>query len=503
MKNKKILIGMVLVLLLLLTTGLSYAYFSTAVKGNDNTKDVVVEAGTLKLTYTDGPAINVQYIKPGWSTTKEVSVKNNGTLDAYYNVIWQSLTNGITNDELVLSATCQRLNSSGTVEGTCDSISQAPIRDTAISKNISIESGVTHKYTFTILFKETNANQNYNQGKEFNGVLGIEENKEDSSNIVNCTYNGELTQGATFTQGNFTYHYKEKMYTGTNSPVWSSIDEDGWGVILTNPNLTESIDTSEVCTYINSKPIISMSGMFVDSKSTSINLSKLNTSNAIYMDHMFENSIATVLNLESFDTSNVTDMSNMFSESQATTINLSNFDTSNVTDMRYMFAGSQVSVLNLSNFDTRNVTDMSWMFAGSEATTINLSNFDTSNVTDMRYMFVGSQATTINLSNFDTRNVAEMSGMFNFCSTTILDLSSFDTSNVVSMEVMFADSNNLKTIYASDKFKDDNISNSEGMFSGCTSLVGGAGTAYDEDYIDFTYARIDGGQDEPGYFTAK
>ena len=182
MKDNKILIGTALVLLLLLTTGLSYAYFSTAVKGNDNAKDVVVEAGTLKLTYTDGPAINAQYIKPGWTTTKEVSVKNNGTLDAYYNIIWQSLTNGITNDELVLSATCQRLNTSGTVEGTCDSISQAPISDMTIAKNISIESGITHKYTFTILFKETNANQNYNQGKKFSGVLGIEEYKADFTN---------------------------------------------------------------------------------------------------------------------------------------------------------------------------------------------------------------------------------------------------------------------------------------------------------------------------------
>ena len=177
MKDNKILIGTALVLLLLLTTGLSYAYFSTSVKGNDNAKDMVVEAGTLKLTYTDGPAINVQNIKPGWSTTKEVTVKNNGTLDTNYNIIWQSLINEITNDELVLSATCQRLNSTGTVEGTCNAISQAPISDTTIARKISIESGITHKYTFTILFKETNANQNYNQGKKFSGVLGIEEYK--------------------------------------------------------------------------------------------------------------------------------------------------------------------------------------------------------------------------------------------------------------------------------------------------------------------------------------
>ena len=177
MKDKKIYLGIGLAFLLLVTISLSYAYFSIKVSGNDNAKDMVVNAGTLSLVYTDGPAINAQYIKPGWSTTKEVSVKNTGTLDTNYNIIWQSLVNEIINDELVLSATCQRLNSAGTVEGTCNSIPQAPISDTTIARKISIESGITHKYTFTILFKETNANQNYNQGKEFNGVLGIEEYK--------------------------------------------------------------------------------------------------------------------------------------------------------------------------------------------------------------------------------------------------------------------------------------------------------------------------------------
>ena len=176
-KDKMTLFVTGMFLLLIMTTGLSYAYFSASVKGNENAKDMVVEAGTLSLVYTDGPEIKAQNIKPGWSTTKEVSVKNNGTLDTNYNVIWQSLTNEIINNDMVISATCQRLNSAGTVEGTCESISQAAISDMTIAKRVSIESGITHKYTFTILFKETNADQNTNQGKKFNGVLGIEEYK--------------------------------------------------------------------------------------------------------------------------------------------------------------------------------------------------------------------------------------------------------------------------------------------------------------------------------------
>ena len=176
-KDKMTLFVTGMFLLLIMTTGLSYAYFSESISGNENAKNVVVEAGTLSLVYTDGAEIKAQNIKPGWSTTKEVSVKNTGTLEANYNIIWQSLTNEITNNDMVISATCQRLNASGTVEGTCESISQAAISDMTIAKKISIESGITHKYTFTILFKETNADQNYNQGKEFNGVLGIEEYK--------------------------------------------------------------------------------------------------------------------------------------------------------------------------------------------------------------------------------------------------------------------------------------------------------------------------------------
>ena len=177
MKDKKIYLGVGLAFLLLMTISLSYAYFSTNVSGNDNAKDVVVNAGTLSLVYTDGPEINVENIRPGKTITKEVSVKNTGTLDTEYNIVWQELSNEITNNEMLVSATCVRLNASGVVEGTCNAIAESAISSNTIQKNISIESGITHKYTFTITFKEIDADQNYNQGKKFSGVLGIEEYK--------------------------------------------------------------------------------------------------------------------------------------------------------------------------------------------------------------------------------------------------------------------------------------------------------------------------------------
>lgn len=59
---------------------------------------------------------------------------------------------------------------------------------------------------------------------------------------------------------------------------------------------------------------------------------------------------------------------------------------------------------------------------------------------------------------------------------------------------------NLTTIYAQKDFADYNNTN---VFRGCTSLVGGAGTTYDANHIDGTYARIDNRPTRPGYLTYK
>ena len=478
MKDKKYIYITLTIIFLLAALGISYAWFNAVIKGNDTAKEQSVITGNLELTFTDDTEVTLPNAIPGDSYTKTISVKNTGTLDAKYNLVWQELTNEITNDELVIEATCKRLNSSNTEEGTCESISQTPIKSNTIKKNISIEPSVTHEYTIKVTFLDTGSLQDYNKNKTFEGKLGI---NESAVKAVYCTYDEELTKGATFVQGNFTYHYKEKMYEIVTGGIaaekrWYAINEDGWGVILTNPNSTEPIDTSEVCTYINGKPIVSMSGMFDGSQATSINLSTLDTSNVIYMD-------------------------NMFNESKATTLDLSSFNTSKVTNMRGMFAETKTTTLDVSSFNTSNVTNMEIMFAGSQATTLDLSNFDTSNVEEMNRMFDTSQVATLDLSNFNTSNVTNMDGMFTGSQVTTLDLSSFDTSNVIRMNYMFIDSSKLKTIYASDKFVDDSLNESDSMFLGCTSLVGGAGTTYDEEHTDYTYAHIDGGVDNPGYFT--
>ena len=68
---------------------------------------------------------------------------------------------------------------------------------------------------------------------------------------------------------------------------------------------------------------------------------------------------------------------------------------------------------------------------------------------------------------------------------------------------MFKDCKHLETIYAGNDWNVDGVSESSEMFLGCDHLVGGQGTAYDENHVDAARAHIDGGPDDPGYLTGK
>ena len=283
-------------------------------------------------------------------------------------------------------------------------------------------------------------------------------------------------------------------------------------------NVTDMSNMFEDCSGLTSldvsnfdtSNVIDMGSMFGGcSGLTSLDLSNFDTSNATNMSWMFSGcSGLTSLDVSNFDTSNVTEIGGLFSGcSGLTSLDVSKFDTSNVTNMWEMFSGcSGLTSLDVSNFDTSNVTYMQSMFSGcSGFTSLDVSNFNTSNVTMMWEMFSGcSGLTNLDLSNFNTSNVIYMGGMFSGCSgLTSLDVSNFNTSNVTSMFKMFYGCSGLTTIYAGDKWKTANVTDGESAFFGCENLVGGKGTKYDAEYVDYTYARIDGGADAPGYFSVK
>ena len=69
---------------------------------------------------------------------------------------------------------------------------------------------------------------------------------------------------------------------------------------------------------------------------------------------------------------------------------------------------------------------------------------------------------------------------------------------------MFQLCHNLQTIYVGSGWTTTALTYSVDMFTDCDELKGGKGTTWkDTNPTDKTYARIDGGTSNPGYFTYK
>ena len=263
-----------------------------------------------------------------------------------------------------------------------------------------------------------------------------------------------------------------------------------------------------------------MSEMFYGCKNLdSINLSNFNTANVTKMNGMFSacESLKS-LDLSGFNTSEVTDMNGIFNQCKSLTdINFgANFNTGKVTDMRAMFRLCEsLTSLDLSRFNTESVLLMggvnSGMFDGcSSLTALDLSGFNTGSVGCMSEMFQNCSAlSTLDISSFNTSQVSEMNSMFENCSSlTELDLSSFEMGET-NVTQMFGNCSNLTTIYvASDanwsNVNDDNSGqlDSPNIFGGCINLKGGSNTLCTGTNIGKDFAKIDGGTNDPGYFTS-
>ncbi len=154
----------------------------------------------------------------------------------------------------------------------------------------------------------------------------------------------------------------------------------------------------------------------------------------------------------------------------------------------------------------RPTTTWSWFYSMTNLQSITgMSYLNTSEVTNMSWMFgFCTILPSLDVSSFNTANVTNMSCVFYGCaSITSLNLSSFNTSRVANMNYMFYGCTNLRTIYVGSGWSTAAVTYSDDMFWNCTSLVGGMGTTYDDSHIDKTYAHIDGGTSNPGYFTEK
>ena len=167
--------------------------------------------------------------------------------------------------------------------------------------------------------------------------------------------------------------------------------------------------------------------------------------------------------------------------------------------MWFYLCGNLNQVEGIKNLNTKEVTDMADMFYECrDLSSLDVSGFNTEKVTDMSEMFYECiSLKLLDVAKFNIANVKSMSNMFNNCQNLAsLNVTNFNTANVTNMQGMFYSCSALTTIYASDKFVTDQVTDGSNMFSNCTNLKGFIDYKNNSDKTDHIFANY-----KTGYFS--
>ena len=375
---------------------------------------------------------------------------------------------------------------------------------------------------------------------------------------ANCGTDGYFTSGCGYAEydnatGTLTFRYKGvkpagayDLNEGANTPEWrrEQFDDNYGGKIyiskvvfdasFANARPTSCYKWFDGCQKLteikgienlNTQNVADMSSMFSDcQKLTSLDLSNFNTANVKYMRSMFKNcsALTGIFASNKFVTDMVINGSDMFSGCDKL-----------IGAIKYIGSQTDHHYANYENgyfspeggfpayavFDgcTRTLTFGRGLSKPAGAYDLNEGNnepgwltqkeniykvvFDASfanaRPTSCYYWFSGcSKLTDIEgIENLNTENVTNMNSMFDRCSAlTSLDLTNFNTAKVSDMSYMFMGCSALTTIFVSDKFVTDQVTDGRDMFHMCINLIGAI--EYDGSKSDHTYANY-----ENGYFS--
>ena len=180
-RNTKLYLMLIVMLVLVVGFGVSYAYFSSPIDNNDS--GVNVGSGKLEVEYADetGGNIVISNVYPRekeW-VTKEFTIKGTNTtnLAAFYKIKMVIDNNGF--EALALHYTLDSVNTDNN-GNIIPSISKEYIAsdDIVLGQGYFANTGTNskeHKYTLKIYFKDTGEDQNYLQEAKFAAHLVVEE----------------------------------------------------------------------------------------------------------------------------------------------------------------------------------------------------------------------------------------------------------------------------------------------------------------------------------------
>lgn len=194
-KNVIFLTVVAIATLLVAVVGATFAYFSTQVQSNVTDNNNKVDIGTAKLSSVPmiifdvtGNKINMANAVPGDSGSSSFTIENSSDIDLSYNISWKDVVSTFNEadedyegsapdaqaDELKYTVSCTATMEGSTPVSKTDIT--APLTDGPIASNLVVKAKDTATCNITVNFIETNANQNYNQGRSFTGTINVDAN---------------------------------------------------------------------------------------------------------------------------------------------------------------------------------------------------------------------------------------------------------------------------------------------------------------------------------------
>lgn len=195
-KSKKIIsILSTIIIMLLVSLGMTYSYFVAKIKENNKT-ETVLKAGSLELIFTGTKEINADNIYPGQTFTKTFSVENPNNVSMKFNIYLENVNNTFEKDLVyLLKANDENVTDTRILPKTREG-------KTYILYDLEINANEKIDYSLEITFVNKDELQN-TQGASFNAILGIDNENSDkvatkNDKIINAFEYNNDTSSATY-----------------------------------------------------------------------------------------------------------------------------------------------------------------------------------------------------------------------------------------------------------------------------------------------------------------
>ena len=234
MNNKLTLIISFVLSLLLITIGLSFAYFTANITGTENTTTIEASGGVMNINYDGGENINTPNIFPSNDAfaTKNFTLTGKSTTNdnMNYHIILVIEENTFTNNALQYKLISTNTDGNGTVaplsvqSGIANGAHEIFLGDGTFE---SPANNKEHSYSLELYFPDTLEDQNEDMDKSFKAYVNIREGHYNfpGYNPLKGVNHPVLFTGMTPVKWN---ENNEEIETTEDDPGWYDYNEKRW-----------------------------------------------------------------------------------------------------------------------------------------------------------------------------------------------------------------------------------------------------------------------------------